>query len=101
MVRYTVHITNEAWKPIRAQVHYIAIENHAPENASRWLARLLDAVATLEQLPQRHVVANDPSTTHNATVYRMLFERSYFLFYPIDDDRGYIDVVSFRHCAQQ
>ena len=54
MTRYTVHFTDEAWVPIQAQVRYIAIENHSPENASRWLARLLDAIDTLEQLPQRH-----------------------------------------------
>jgi hypothetical protein len=33
--RFTVHISDEAWAQIEAQVTYIAVEKQAPLNAAR------------------------------------------------------------------
>ncbi len=101
MTRYTVHLTDEAWEPIQAQVRYIAIEKQAPENASRWLARLLDAIDTLERIPRRHGLDEHQTHMHGADVYRMVFEQTYLVFYTIDQERRRVDVVSFRHGAQE
>ena len=76
MKRYTVHFTDEAWQPIQTQVRYIAIENQAPENAARWLGRLLDAIDTLEQLPGRHGLDEQQTSMHGIDVHRMVFERT-------------------------
>ena len=101
MKRYTVHFTEEAWEAIRAQTRYIAIEKHAPENASRWLARLLKAIDALELMPNRHAPDEDLTRSHGTNVHRMVFERMYLVFYTIDQERGRVNIVSFRNGAQE
>jgi plasmid stabilization system protein ParE len=101
MKRCTVHFTDEAWEPIRAQIRYIAIEKHAPDNASRWLVRLLDAINELELMPHRYGVDEGLTGAHGTDVHRMVFERTYLVFYAIDEKRGRVNVVSFRHGAQE
>ena len=44
MTNYSVEMTDAAMAAITAQAHYIAIEDQAPLNADRWLARIWDAV---------------------------------------------------------
>jgi plasmid stabilization system protein ParE len=101
MTRYSVHFTAEAWEPIQAQVRYIAIENRAPQNASRWLSRLLDAIDALEQLPQRNGLDEQQTHALGVDVYRMVFERTYLVFYTIDPKLSRVNIVSFRHGAKQ
>jgi plasmid stabilization system protein ParE len=101
MKQYTVHFTDEAWDPIEAQVRYIAIEKQAPESASRWLARLLEEIDTLEQMPQRYGLDEYQTRTHGTDVHRMVFERTYLVFYTIDQERSRVDVISFTHGAQE
>jgi plasmid stabilization system protein ParE len=97
---FKVHLTREAWEPIEAQVRYIAVEKKAPENASRWLSRLLDAIDTLEHLPARHEVDAVQSKLLGTNVYRMVFERTYLVHYTIEESRGGVYVLSFRHGAR-
>lgn len=101
MTRYRVLFTDEAWEPIQAQVRYIAIESHAPENASRWLVRLLDAIDTLEEMPHRNGLDERQTQIHGADVYRMVFERTYLVFYTIDQECSRVNIVSFRNGAQE
>ena len=101
MTQYAVHFTDEAWETIQAQVRYIAIEGQAPERASRWLARLLNVIDTLEQLPKRHLVDKRQTQIHGTDVHRIVFERTFLVFYTIDEKHRHVNIVSFRHGAQQ
>lgn len=100
MKRYQVHFADEAWQSIQAQVRCIAVENNAPENASRWLARVVDAVDALEQFPDRHGVDEAEPDLHGVELRRMVFERTYLVFYAIDEGRNCVNIVSFRHGAR-
>jgi plasmid stabilization system protein ParE len=80
---------------------YIAVEKQAPENASRWLTRLLDAIDALEAMPHRYGMDEELTATLGTNVHRMVFEQTYFVFYTIDEERGRVNVVSFRHGAQE
>jgi plasmid stabilization system protein ParE len=101
MTEYTVEFAEEAWRAVEAQVRYIAIEKQAPENASRWLNRLLAAIETLEQIPRRFKVDPDQTQMHGIDVHRLVFERTYLVFYTVDDARRRVNVVSFRHGRQE
>jgi plasmid stabilization system protein ParE len=98
---YKVEFTNEAWAAVEAQVRYIAVERMAPENAGRWLVRLLAAVKTLENLPKRHRVDQRQTAATGTEIRRLVFERTYLLFYTVDDVRRRVDIVSFRHGAKE
>ncbi|HEY2589843.1 MAG TPA: type II toxin-antitoxin system RelE/ParE family toxin [Tepidisphaeraceae bacterium] len=101
MTEYTVEFANEAWRAVEAQVRYIAVEKQAPENASRWLNRLLAAIETLEQIPRRFIVDPYQTQMHGIEVHRMVFERTYLVFYTVNDEQRCVNVVSFRHGRQK
>ena len=101
MTPYAVHFTDEAWESIQAQVRYVAIDNNAPENAARWLARLVETVDALQQMPGRHGLDEYQTQIHDIDVRRLIFERTYLLYYTIDEDHGRVNIVSFRHGAKE
>ena len=101
MTEYRVEFADEAWQAIEAQVRYIAVAKQAPENASRWVNRLMAAIDALEQIPRRFIVDPDQTRMHGIEVHRMVFERTYLVFYTVDDKRRRVNVVSFRHGAQE
>lgn len=100
MTRYTVELTDEAWAAIETQVRYIAVDRQAPENAARWSNRLLKAIDELETLPRRHPVNDAQTAEHGVEIRRMVFEKTYLIFYTLDEDTRRVVVVSFRHGAR-
>ncbi len=100
MIQYTVNLTDEAWAAIEAQVRYIGVERQAPENAARWVNRLLNAIDGLEMLPRSHAVDERQTAKHGIEIRRMVFEQTYLVFYTIDDEQRRVIVVSFRHTAR-
>jgi len=52
-------------------------------------------------MPQRYGVDKQQTQLHGTDVYRMVFERTYLVFYTIDETHGRVNVVSFRHGAQE
>lgn len=101
MTRYTVELADEAWRPIEAQIRYIAVEKQAPENASKWVVRLLASIDKLAEMPRRFAVDQEQTQIHGTEVHRMVFERTYLVFYTVDDENHRVNVVSFRHGAQE
>jgi plasmid stabilization system protein ParE len=100
MTQYTVELTDEAWAAIEAQIRFIAVDRQAPENAARWSRRLLQAIDDLELLPHRYPV-NEPQTAeHGVEIRRMVFEKTYLIFYTIDEAQHRVVVVSLRHGAR-
>jgi plasmid stabilization system protein ParE len=98
---YKVEIADEAWRAIEAQVRYIAAEGQAPERAAKWADRLLAAVGMLERMPRRFVLDRDQTKILGVKVHRLVFERTYLVFYAVDDAQKRVNVLSFRHGAQE
>lgn len=98
-MRYRVEITEHAWSKIRDQARYIAGEAGAPVNAGRWLARVLDAIDTLEQYPRRC-----PEAIENAFFsfqLRSLNVDGFLLLFTIDDENNVVQILHARHGRQR
>ena len=101
MTRFTVGFIPESWAAVQAQVRYIADEQHAPENAARWFNRLLATVDSLEFMPERYQVDPAQTAARGTEVRRLVFERTYLLFYVIDHARLQVTIVLFTHGARR
>ena len=99
MTRYTTAWTEEAEASLQAQVHYIAVDQQSPRNAIRWLRRVRAAVASLEVMPTRHGVDDVQTAALGLPVHRLVFERTYLIFYVVDEAAQHVRVVIFRHGA--
>jgi plasmid stabilization system protein ParE len=62
---------------------------------------LLDEIDTLERMPDRYGLDEKQTQMHGADVHRMVFERKYLVFYTIDQEHSRVNIVSFRHGAQE
>jgi plasmid stabilization system protein ParE len=101
MKRFAVEITDEAWIEIEAQVRFIAVNRQAPMNAARWSNRLLKAIEDLQWMPRLHTLDEHLTGEHGTNIYRMVFEKSYLVFYTVNEVEGRVTVLSFRHGARQ
>ncbi len=101
MKRFTVEIADEAWKEIERQIRFIAVDRQAPRNAARWTNRLLKAIDDLELMPRRHTLDEHQTREHGTSIYRMVFETSYLVFYSVDEVKERVTIVSFRHGARE
>ncbi len=101
MTQYTTGFAEDAWAAVQAHATHIAVDQQSPVNSARWLARVLDAVRTLQFMPERFAVDQRQSADLGHEVRRLVFERTYLLFYAIDDVRQHVNVVVFRHGARR
>ncbi|MEN8149309.1 MAG: type II toxin-antitoxin system RelE/ParE family toxin [Planctomycetota bacterium] len=95
MTRYAVEVTDAALAAIRAQAMYIAEEARAPENARRWLERILDAVMSLEQWPRRAARAEEDGYVKFEV--RRLVVGSHLLLFTLDDEQRKVWIIGLRH----
>jgi len=95
VTNYSVEMTDAALAAITAQANYIAIEDQAPLNAERWLARIWDAVDSLEQSPRRAAKAEEDAYVEYEV--RRLVIDSHLLLFTIDDDSRKVWVIGLRH----
>src|SRR5438874_866425 len=94
-MRYAVEITDTAMELIRAQARYIAIDCHAPLNASRWLETVWDVIDGLEVMPARHnLAAEDAFKPYEV---RRALAGDYLVLFTIDEPVRKVWVISFRH----
>ena len=92
---YSVEITDSAFGMIHAAVRYIAEDCKSPLNASRWLEQVWDAVATLEQMPQRFPLApEDPFKPYEV---RRALVGDYLILFNVDDEASKVWIIGFRH----
>jgi len=99
-LRYIVEVGDDARHAIRNTARYIAIEQHAPLNAERWLDALWTTVDGLESMPHRYPV--DPiQTTATGRETRKLNFGDFLVFYHVDDQRHRVDIVSFVHGSKR
>jgi len=98
-VTYRVEIAREALEHIRLQAHYIAVVAQSPDNAGRWLTRVLDAADSLEHYPRRCPLAPE----NDLVVYevRAMSVDGFLLLFIIDDADLTVTIVNARHGRQQ
>jgi plasmid stabilization system protein ParE len=95
---YQVLITDRALAKLREQVHYIGVECQAPQNAERWLARVLEAADSLADMPRRCPKAIESAL--RPYEIRSLNIDGYLLLFTIDDAERLVVVIGARHGRQ-
>lgn len=96
---YAVRITPLAEASIREQARYIAIDEHAPLNAARWLERIYTAADTLSTWPRRCGLAEEDA--HRPYEIRKLSVDGYLLLFTIEQATHTVWIIATRHGRQQ
>ena len=82
MIRYSVELTDAAFAAIRDHARHIAVTDHAPETAKRWLERVWDAVDSLEHSPRRAAKAQEDA--YVAYEVRQLVVGNHLLLFTVE-----------------
>lgn len=82
---------------IRSQVFYIARDSI--DNALAWEDRLLAAISALGSTPG-YTIDEEASRRLGEIIHKYVFEKTYLIHYRIEDERGTLDIVNFRHGAR-
>jgi toxin ParE1/3/4 len=92
---YRVEVSGNAKAAIREYVHFIAVERKAPISAERWLAKVWDAIDSLEYFPHRCQFAPE----NELTPYEVRMRRvgDYLLLFTINEATNTVHIISFRH----
>jgi len=88
---YGINITNIAKQDIRDIKSYITNELHEPVTAVNISNAILDAIVTLEQIPDRVALVKDKRLA--AQGIRPLYVNNYTVFFRIDDSLDVVEVV--------
>ena len=98
MTLYHIVISLDVAAQIREQVLFIA--QHSIDNALAWEDWLSREIQAIRQMPAGHPV--DEAATHRlgATVRKVVFERTFLIFYTIDEVNRRIEIVHLRHGAR-
>ncbi|HRX84569.1 MAG TPA: type II toxin-antitoxin system RelE/ParE family toxin [Phycisphaerae bacterium] len=97
---YRVRYMPQVIAAINLQVQYFLEQQVAPERISAWLGELYDLADSLEHFPRRHAI-HEESTAAMGTEVRSVVFGNYLIFYRVDDAQRRVDVVHFRHAAQE
>jgi toxin ParE1/3/4 len=76
---------------------YLYIRQDAPERAQRWRRRLLTAILSLKNFPERHAVLFDAATA-GREVRQMTFG-AYLVLYSQEGD--VVSILTVRHAARR
>jgi plasmid stabilization system protein ParE len=83
---------------ILAQVLYIARDSI--DHALAWEDRLRTAINRIGMMPKGNAVDAAASARIGEEVRKMVFERTYLVFYRINEASRSVEVINFRHGAQ-
>lgn len=95
MTRYKVIVTDRATIAIVEYAEFIARQSGSWKIAEDWMARVYEAVSTLESMPDRFEVATE-SGKLGFEIRRLLIGK-YIANYMIDYDDAVVWIVGFRH----
>ena len=95
MTRYAVLLTRTARDAIRTHARFLALDQHAPLDAERWLERILVCVASLERWPRRCGLAEEDAYV-DCEVRRMVIGSHLLLYTVLEEDRRVV-VLGLRH----
>lgn len=94
MTSYPVRLTARAERD--AEEAYAWFQEHRPETADAWWNGLVDAILTLEELPERCPVA--PESAHFHPKIRQLLYREHRILYTVT--RKTVFVLHIRYAGQ-
>jgi plasmid stabilization system protein ParE len=97
---YQVHYMPSVTAAIDQQVVYFLEQGVSVERVTAWLADLYDLIDSIEQWPRRCPIDEAISAEVDIEIRRLVFG-DYLLYLRVDDDRRCVDVVHFRHAAQE
>lgn len=95
MKRYTLVIAEAAEADLDGIADYITYELKEPTTALQQLARIAEAMATLEELPERHGLVQDKYLA--ARGIRKLPIDNYLIFYTVNKSKNTINLVRVLH----
>ncbi|OPX83333.1 MAG: Plasmid stabilization system protein [Pelotomaculum sp. PtaB.Bin104] len=95
MKRYNLVIAEVAEADLDGIADYISYELKEPATALKQLARIEDAMATLEELPERHGIVHDKYLA--ARGVRKLSIDNYLIFYIVNKGTNTINIVRVLH----
>lgn len=95
---YTPFVDQVAETAIDAYIRYLAIDQQAPEAASKMLGLIWEAVNSLETFPHRCPLA--PENEFSTRTIRVIRVKSVLLLFSVNDEKSRVDVVGFRHGRQ-
>jgi plasmid stabilization system protein ParE len=94
-MKYKVLVTEQAHA--EADSAFKWIENSSPQNAYEWFNGLVDAIETLETMPERCVTA--PESEEVGRVIRQRFHGKFRILFSIEEQTVY--VLHIRHGHQR
>jgi toxin ParE1/3/4 len=95
--QYRVRLTPQALSDLEEIHSYIAQDS--PQNASSMLARILDAIDTLEMFPHRTVVERQSAALKYPV--RSLPAKPYVIYFRVIEDKKIVVVRHIRHGARR
>jgi plasmid stabilization system protein ParE len=98
LTRYTVNVNPQALEDIDSIILYIARDSIA--NALNWQARLLDAIDRIGEHPG-HSIDEFASDMLQRTVRKTNFERTYLIYYTLNEAAGILEVIAVFHGARE
>ena len=98
MKRYRVNIPSTVEELIFQQVLYISSDS--VQNALRWEQRLRKSIRGIGDIPHGYAIDPAASERSGIQVRKMVFERTYLVFYRVNDQAQVVELVSFRHGAR-
>lgn len=90
-MNYQVTLTRQAKTDLREIFKYIAVDLQSVQNASGQLERLENAIASLNQMPERFRVYDKPKW-HECNL-RIMPVDNYLVFYIPDHNRGTVTIM--------
>lgn len=98
MIRYVVVIPPAIRNLILTRVMQIAMDSL--DNALAWESRLITAINSIGDAPAGYAIDPDASAEQDTLVRKYVFERTYLVFFEIDEPKQTVIVTHFRHGAQ-
>ena len=99
-MKYRVQYMPRVLTAIDQQVKYLLEQGVSTDRVTGWIESLFDLTDSLEQWPRRNPVAED-ATARVGTEIRKIRFGDYLIFYQVDDANRCVNVMHFRHAAQE
>jgi toxin ParE1/3/4 len=94
---YRIHFTTKAAADLEGIFDYV--EKDSPQNATRLIQRLLDAIGSLKILPHRNRIVKDTEVLGECI--RSMPVRPYLIRYHVKDSTRTVTILSVRHGARR
>ena len=97
---YQVQYMPRVTAAIDEQVRYLLEQHVSAERVSAWLSKLYEHADGLEEHPRRFAVDEEVSAEVGVEI-RSFSVGDYLFFYHVNETQQRVDVVHFRHSAQE